>query len=390
MEPKRSLSSHSARAVARARAAFTTNTTVSGYKWKQRQLYGLCELLTQHRKELIQAVCEAGQDPSLQASYEQELALVLQDITRHYDGTTRAAPQISGPATHQVLPVGVSVLLIDNANPIRFLFSSLGANIALGNTVILANKAQRLNAFWLVVQRETPKYLDPEAFQVLGVSDLDLDLVERVDLVSIFAPDPEPYADVLQLRNVQFFNTAGGSSLVVVDEGPKSYDRITRDIIKNYRFLGIRPEAVNAVFIRQSEMDGFRKSFNAIPNPAARNVSTPSLGQTTALARFSPFSYSAELTRLVGPGEKELSLGEAVEVCAEAGVLLIVAYRSIDQVIDALRRLKPGPTYLTLLAPNGKANSEYFEKWTTSRFYSLGSIRSGFPPGMFKVPAFCS
>ncbi|RSL51122.1 hypothetical protein CEP51_015245 [Fusarium floridanum] len=378
MEPKPSSPSHSASAVARARAAFTTNTPISGYKWKQRQLYGLCELLTQNRKELIQALCE-GQDPSLQANYEQELALVLQDIARHYDGITRTAIQVVPPATHQILPVGVSVLLIDNANPIRFLFSSLGANIALGNTVILAYVPQRLHAFWTVVQRELPKYLDQEAFHALGVSGLELELVEKVDLVSVFAPDLEPYADMLQLPKVQFFCTRGGSSLVVVDEGPKSYDRITRDIINSHSFMNMRPEAVNTVFIPQSEMEGFQKSFNAIPDPATRKVPTPHLGQTTALARFSPFSYSVELARLVGPREKELSLGEAIKICAEAEVLLFVAYRSIDQVIDALRRLKLGPTYLTLLAPNGKANSEYFEKWTTSQFYSLGYIRPCFP-----------
>ena len=203
-------------AIQKARRAFVTNTTISSYNWKQRQLYGLCRLLITHGEKLTQALYESMCRPERnlypswwkrnscspevflykeynisKIKYDEELAVVLLDISRHYTAcqNTTAKPNKTawGTIEQKDLPVGISMLLLDTANPIRFLFGSLAANIAVGNTVILASyHPHQADSFFLILQRHLPEYLDSEAIHVLLGVERDSSLLTKVDLISVF------------------------------------------------------------------------------------------------------------------------------------------------------------------------------------------------------------
>ncbi|EXJ76293.1 uncharacterized protein A1O5_00801 [Cladophialophora psammophila CBS 110553] len=188
------------------------------------------------------------------------------------------------------------------------------------------------------------------------------------------AEKPEPYESTLRLPHAKFVSTKSGSSLVVVDEGPKSQVDIVKQLFHSFSFRGLGPEAVNAVFIREDEIALFQQSFNNHFTLPASDNSTPAKIQHNGFSQISPSAFRVDLAKLIVSEKRQSGLQQAIDEADRAGVLLVVVYRSIDHVIDALRQLPTKPTYLALLAPYSKANSEYFEKWTTSEFYSLGFI----------------
>lgn len=190
-------------------------------------------------------------------------------------------------------------------------------------------------------------------------------------MINTTGEDPGSYGELLKQSNAQFINTNGGSSLVVVDEGAKSHDEIAKEIDLSFSFDGLRPQAVSAVFIRDDESSKFQSSFNRVQSSLKASDQVIS---STGFERFSSHSVKVELATISTSGKKGSGLQEAISKAAEAGMLLVIIYGTLDQVIDAIGHLKDAPDYLTLLAPYSKANSDYFERWTASKFYSLGSI----------------
>ncbi|KIW80353.1 hypothetical protein Z517_06968 [Fonsecaea pedrosoi CBS 271.37] len=376
-------SSATASAIHSAHAAYAIQTTTSSWNWRQRQMYGLCEFLTTQRETLIQSLCKDAE--GRQRQYEQELALVLEDIARHYVYLSKSSFPLESPPgpqrglKQQFLPVGVSMVVVDSANPIRFVFSTLATNIAVGNTVVVANGfSQKSTAFWMTLGREAPNYLDSAAIHILERFEDDVAALRDADLIAIFADDSEPYHEILSRpdTNARIFKTTPGASLVVVDEGLKSHDDIAKQVLDSFSFRGIRPEAVSAVFLRQDEIARFQQSFNdvATDTRVANEKSTSAELKLDGSGPFSPGVFRIDLATLVRSDARLRGLQAALDQGRRAGVLLVVVYRTIDHVIDALRKLPTHPAYLAFLAPYSKANSDYFEKWTTSDVYSLGSV----------------
>ncbi|OAL31710.1 hypothetical protein AYO20_08103 [Fonsecaea nubica] len=362
-------SSATASAVRSAHAAYAIQTTTSSWNWRQRQMYG-----------------------GTQRQYEQELALVLEDIARHYVYLSKISfplESLPGPQRglkQQFLPVGVSMVVVDSANPIRFVFSTLATNIAVGNTVVVANGfSQKSTAFWMTLKREAPKYLDSAAIHILEKFEDDVTALRDADLITIFADDAEPYHEILNRpnTNARFVKTTPGASLAVVDEGPKSHDDIAKQVLDSFSFRGIRPEAVNAVFLRQDEIARFQQSFNDISAGTGVGVADKKSASAefhlNGSGPFSPGVFRVDLDTLIRSDTRPRGLQAALDQGRRAGVLLVVVYRTIDHIIDALRKLPTKPAFLALLAPYSKANSDYFEKWTTSDVYSLGSVTTVTP-----------
>jgi hypothetical protein len=317
-------------------------------------------------------------------SYYQELALVLADIGQHYanvakDGAVKVKQSTWGTVKQRYVPVGVSLLLFDTANPIRFLFGSLASNIAVGNTVIVANlSSDASNQFWLRLKQELPKYLDSEATIVLESFNTGLSLLDKVALVSLFAERPESYPGILNRPNTQFIS-AKATSVVVVDEGSKSYEQVTSEILESFAFRRLRPESTNAVFVRDTEFLSFKDTFRTLSvEPSPDPALAKSLNTVEALSHLSPAVYSIELSAMLGR-TKEVDINAVFDMADSVGVLLVISYRSIDQVIEALNNLKQPLKLLTFLAANTKDNSDYFEKWTNSEFFSVGPLRPAVP-----------
>jgi hypothetical protein len=323
-------------------------------------------------------------------SYYQELALVLADIGQHYanvakDGAVKVKQSTWGTVKQRYVPVGVSLLLFDTANPIRFLFGSLASNIAVGNTVIVANlSSDASNQFWLRLKQELPKYLDSEATIILESFNPGLSLLDKVALVSLFAERPESYPGILNRPNTQFIS-AKATSVVVVDEGSKSYEQVTSEILESFAFRRLRPESTNAVFVRDTEFLSFKDTFRTLSvEPSPDPALAKSLNTVEALSHLSPAVYSIELSAMLGR-TKEVDINAVFDMADSAGVLLVISYRSIDQVIEALNNLKQPLKLLTFLAANTKDNSDYFEKWTNSEFFSVGPLRPAVPYGKFQT-----
>jgi hypothetical protein len=341
-------------------------------------------------------------------SYYEELALVLADIGQHYanvakDGAVKAKQSTWGTVKQRYVPVGVSLLLFDTANPVRFLFGSLASNIAVGNTVIVANlSSDDSNQFWLLLKQELPKYLDSEATIILESFNPGLSLLDKVAFVSLFgmatlnqvsyvladpsvlAERPESYPGILNRPNTQFIS-AKATSVVMVDEGSKSYEQVTSEILDSFAFRRLRPESTNAVFVRDTEFLSFKDTFRTLsvepgPDPALAK----SLNTVEALSQLSPAVYSIELSAMLGR-TKEVDINAVFDMADSVGVLLVISYRSIDQVIEALNNLKQPLKFLTFLAANTKDNSDYFEKWTNSEFFSVGPLRPAVPYGKFQT-----
>ncbi|OQU99342.1 hypothetical protein CLAIMM_04982 [Cladophialophora immunda] len=387
MTSKEQSASSTANAIRSAHAAFKIQTTSCSHAWRLRQLHGLSQLLTTEKDALLRSL--SSENGSRRKQHERELVLVLDDVERYYVHIQKSAFPLEAAASRspgpqqRFLPVGVSLVVVDSVNPIRFTLSALAANIAVGNTIVLANgHSQYSAAFWAVLAKTVPTYLDSTAIHVVerleGGTDLSL---EQVDLSTVFAEKPETYEDILRQPRVQFISTRSGSSLVVVDEGPKSPDDIVKQLWESFSFRGMIPEAANAVFIREDEIALFQPSFNnhfsALSAPP-ENATQVKL-RYDGLEQVSPSVFRVDLTKAIVSEKRHSGLQQAIDEADRTGVLLIVVYRTMDHVIDALRQLPSQPTYLALLAPYSKASSEYFERWTASEFYSVGFLMAVTP-----------
>ncbi|GFF56404.1 hypothetical protein IFM58399_10306 [Aspergillus lentulus] len=209
-------------------------------------------------------------------------------------------------------------------------------------------------------------------------------LLDRVALVSLFAERPELYPGLFNRPNTQFIS-AKATSIVVVDEGSKSYEQVASKLLESSAFRRLRPESTNAVFVRDTEFLHFKDTFSTLSvDPGPEPALAKTLDQIEALSRLSPAVYSIALSAMLGR-TKEVDINTVFDMADSASVLLVISYRSIDQVIEALNDLKQPPKFLTFLAPNTKENSDYFEKWTKSEFFSLGSVCPAVPYGKFQT-----
>lgn len=126
--------------------------------------------------------------------FEQELGYILRDVARQYsiveETTRKEANQSSEPGSvPQYLPVGVSLVLVSPANPIRFIFGSLASNISAGNTLILAT-AEAHDSVFTFLQPVLGQFLDREAILAVNGVELLPALLDKIDLISIFGENP--------------------------------------------------------------------------------------------------------------------------------------------------------------------------------------------------------
>lgn len=166
----------------------------------------------------------------------------------------------------------------------------------------------------------------------------------------------------------------------MVDEGAKVVEEIATDILRSFDCRTWRQEAVSTVFIYHTDVPSFQQAFAAV----SKESTGPTWKDKTAQAALSSFSASSvhtELKKLLRHETPGFGVQQAIEAARQADVLLVLSFKSLDQVIEALNILKPSPKYLTLLSPSSKANSDYFRHWTTSDFLSLGRIESFYPYG---------
>ncbi|KAE8446423.1 hypothetical protein EG329_012028 [Mollisiaceae sp. DMI_Dod_QoI] len=366
------------------RAAFLTAVTFRNDRWKLHQLHGLHQLLLDTREELISALAEEFSLPI--AGYEREYTLLLQDIAWHYvhisKGSTTSQQRLSGTASLQSLPVGVSLILTNSTNPFRYALAPLASSIAAGNTVILATESKSCQFFTLLSEK-AKLYLDSQSVHFLQELDLQDPIFDEVDQVYIIDKQPIRYSHLLSSPIATFHSTVLGFNLAVVDDGMKVTSELTKKLYDAFTLPhSLAPEKLTAAFIKHGEIQAFAKSFSTTFGKNSLGLKFDSKELTAlGLVPFVGDTYQAELSHLAQSSTcPKSALFEAIKTADWAGVLLVLLYTSFDQVIDAISALEMTPLQVALLAPTSKSHVSYFERWTRSKVLSVGNIQSVIPP----------
>lgn len=401
------------------RSAFLTAITFRNDRWKLDQLRGLYQLLLNSREELISALAEGL---SLQvdlvfrlilgieflipiASYEREYTVALQDIAFHYlnivEASTSSEPRLPRTASLRSIPLGVSLILTKSNNPFRYALAPLAASIAAGNTVVLATSSKS-SRFFTLLSEIAGLYLDSHAIHIIQGLALGDPIFNEVDHVYILGEcscevlfsnlslidstdeQQRPYSDILCSHSAAFHSTVSGFNIVVVDEGGKTASEETQKIYRSYMLPRLAPERLDAVCIQHRDSQTFAESFSKTfkkrnPDPEFDPEKLTELG----IVAFAGNSYKAELSNLVQSSTRSKSaIVDAIRAADRAGVLLVLLYTSFEQVMDGISGLGIPPLQVALLAPASDSHVRYVEKWTRSKAFSVGSIRSVIPPGL--------
>ncbi|MCZ7536594.1 MAG: aldehyde dehydrogenase family protein [Acidimicrobiia bacterium] len=175
--------------VARLRAAFDSGRTTP-LEWRRAQLHRLRTLVTEHERELLDALAADVGKPPIEA-YAADLGFVTGDVDlalKHLDRWTRPrrvrTPMTSQPAKSSIVrePLGVVLVIAPWNYPIQLQLAPMVAAIAAGNAVVAkpSEVSPRCSA---LLGRLIPEYLDPEAIAVVegGVTETTALLDERFD-----------------------------------------------------------------------------------------------------------------------------------------------------------------------------------------------------------------
>ncbi len=175
--------------VARLRAAFDSGRTTT-LEWRRAQLHRLRTLVTEHERELLDALAADVGKPPIEA-YAADLGFVTGDVDlalKHLDRWTRPrrvrTPMTSQPAKSSIVrePLGVVLVIAPWNYPIQLQLAPMVAAIAAGNAVV-AKPSEVAPHCSALLGRLIPEYLDPEAIAVVegGVAETTALLEERFD-----------------------------------------------------------------------------------------------------------------------------------------------------------------------------------------------------------------
>ena len=175
--------------VARLRAAFDRGRTTP-LEWRRTQLHRLRYLVTEHERELLDALAADVGKPTIEA-YAADLGFVVGDVDLAQKNLERWArprrvrtPMTSMPAKSSIErePLGVVLVIAPWNYPVQLLLAPMVAAIAAGNAVV-AKPSEVAPHCSALLGRLIPEYLDPGAIAVVegGVAETTALLEERFD-----------------------------------------------------------------------------------------------------------------------------------------------------------------------------------------------------------------
>ena len=175
--------------VARLRAAFDRGRTAP-LEWRRTQLHRLRYLITEHERELLDALAADVGKPTIEA-YAADLGFVVSDVDLAQKNLDRWArprrvrtPMTSMPAKSSIErePLGVVLVIAPWNYPVQLLLAPMVAAIAAGNAVV-AKPSEVAPHCSALLGRLIPEYLDPGAIAVVegGVAETTALLEERFD-----------------------------------------------------------------------------------------------------------------------------------------------------------------------------------------------------------------
>lgn len=119
--------------------------------------------------------------------YEHEIALLVQEISRHLSRLKRAASQDLLRATAVAQrPCGVTLIICGCPNLIRFALAPLAGAVAAGKVVILATAAGKGDTVVSSLAEEWPSCFDPDSVFLMPGFDTLWSLPEGNDQTHIF------------------------------------------------------------------------------------------------------------------------------------------------------------------------------------------------------------
>ncbi|KAI5917503.1 hypothetical protein F4810DRAFT_696179 [Camillea tinctor] len=364
------------------RQGFLTSVTFRTEKWKLSQLHGLYQLLLDLRGDILEAL---SQDFNItKAAYETELAIVLRDIANHYLNAQNNLIIPPWKATNKPvsvhLPAGVSIILSKSSNPLRFGLAPLAACIVAGNSTILGTESTN-SRFFTLLSEKISHYLDSETVHVMQGFRLEDLASTKVDRIFILDEKPDRYGNILSMPNASFQSTILGFSLAIVDDGEKMVHKVTEEIWHSFtKAESLTPERLTAFFVRKDHRETFTKVFKEHGRQySSSNIAAEEITKE-GFRHWESGVYQCELVQLLqNSGNRRAPLFSALNTARNSGILLILFYTSLEQVMDALSTLEIIPLQIALLSPDSRSTASYVEKWTKSKAFSVGSIRSIVP-----------
>ena len=159
--------------IATLRATFDSGRTAS-LAWRKEQLQGVIDLVKQNERQLCDAMAaDLGKPPF--ESWLTELNLVKEEAAyaiKHLDGwakpTKHKVAAVAQPATAwtEPQPIGVVLVIAPWNYPLQLLLSPAVAAFAGGNVMVL-KPSELAPATSAAVAELVPRYLDPDAVQVI-------------------------------------------------------------------------------------------------------------------------------------------------------------------------------------------------------------------------------
>lgn len=183
--------------LAEANASWHGQFTQSQPQWKLKQIHGTYRFLMDNREDII-SILSRGifscfhrviimhtlirvEDNVSSEVYERQFAFLIKDIATHIQNVSSpATPQsnatLLGATRTSLKPVGVSLILTNSSNPLRFAIAPFVASLAAGNVVILALLEKAGSAFSRLLTDKLPHYVDRTA--VFVTSQINMDQIQ--------------------------------------------------------------------------------------------------------------------------------------------------------------------------------------------------------------------
>ncbi|RTE81526.1 hypothetical protein BHE90_003937 [Fusarium euwallaceae] len=332
-------------AVATARLSWQSNYTLGDPRWSLKQLHGLHQLIIDHRDEIISSVST----PRSTQYHEKELARLIFDISQHIASTNGppSSQETDIPLlgkfviTHR--PVGVSVIICGEVDPLRWMLGPLAASITAGNvTVLTTTTTTHHGPFVALLSREWANYLDRDSNLFVSSCDSSQLDIELVDKVTLCDNSSEPYRSILSSPKAQFLNTSSPElNIALITEGKKSWPCIAKEVKAASNLVVPPSDRLHAIFVREEDAELLQKAVGSDQ-------------QTTVLDTLQQKKSNFQL---------HLHLKTA----KENGALLVILTRSLEGAIDALVGVSAPIAQLAILGPEARKVHDFAKHWVPAR-----------------------
>ena len=323
--------------------------------------------------------------------HERELAWVVDDIAGLIEevSATPSKPMLDttrfGNLFGTMEPCGVSVIVSQSDSPLRFAVAPFAASIAARNAVILA--IVQPGKFFQLLQQYARASLDISAIHVAEMAQDEVDQ-EQVDHVLVIGKsililrhcrprthiklsiltiplddDQARWSKTLASPKAFYCPVVSGFNLAVIGEGAIAPEKLAELLILAEDKSQHKADMLTAVFVHTANLQAMTSALSK-----ASHESLTRLSSAASSERLKPQIYTLALAS-TNPADLTTLLTSA----RSARALLLLETTSLDQVIDAVRKIA-NINQLAFLNPATPQMQAYFHKWTRSAVFSAESF----------------